>query len=115
MITPHVLSFAARNHRGRFYIPTITNFFNGIQVRNVLFDTGCSSLLLRYPLDTGFPADFMQQGRYEWKVLTSRGTGAVHSLVLIVRIRLGAIFPLTLASKQQAPSLNWAAELSTNY
>jgi hypothetical protein len=48
---PDVLCFAAHNRRGRFYIPCNTNEFGGMHVDNVLFDSGCSTLLLPFPLE----------------------------------------------------------------
>lgn len=97
---PHVLCFAARNRRGRFYIPLTTNNFGGIAVNHVLLDSGCSTLLLPFPISTGFPTAFLS-ARYKWIVSSSRGTGAVHSPVLKIKLRLGGEFPLTLAGKDQ--------------
>lgn len=99
---PHILCFAARNQRGRFYIPLTTNNFGGIAVNHVLLDSGCSTLLLPFPVGTGFPAAFFS-ARYKWIVSSSRGTGAIHSPVLKINMRLGGEFPLTLAGKAQPP------------
>ena len=52
---PHVLGFAARNQRGRFYIPSKTNQLGSVPVDHILLDKGCSTLLLPFPLATGFP------------------------------------------------------------
>lgn len=101
---PQVLSFAARNRRGRFYIPSKDNAFGGMRVENVLFDSGCSSLLLPFPVDAGFPAQLTTPSVYEWIVSASRGTGAVHSPVLKIKKRIGQ-FACTLAGKVQ-PSLH---------
>jgi hypothetical protein len=98
---PDVLCFAARNRRGRFYIPCKNNSFGGVHVDNVLFDSGCSSLLLPFPLECGFPASFMEPARYKWTVSSSRGTGAVHSPVLKISMHIGGGFACTLADKQQ--------------
>ena len=46
---PLVLSFAARNQQGRFYIPTTNNSFGD------MIDSGCSTLLLPFPLAGGLP------------------------------------------------------------
>ena len=97
---PHVLCFAARNHRGRFYIPCKINSFGGVPIENVLFDSGCSSLLLPFPLENGFPPELMTPAICQWIVSSSRGTGAVHSPVLKIKRRMGK-FPCTLADKEQ--------------
>lgn len=68
---------------------------------NVLFDSGCSTLLLPYPLTTGFPTKFLNTARHQWIVSSSRGTGAVHSPVLKIIIRIGRRFTCTLAEKRQ--------------
>jgi hypothetical protein len=99
---PQVLCFAARNRRGRFYIPCKDNIFGGITVENVLLDSGCSTLLLPFPLDRGFPAQFLESAVYQWIVSSSRGTGSVHSPVLKVKKHFGN-FPCTLAGKEQPP------------
>ena len=98
----HVLCFAARNRRGRFYIPVTNNDFGGILVDHVLLDSGCSTLLLPFPLTAGFPNVFCTS-RYFWTVSSSRGPGAIHSPVLKIKLRLGGEFPLTLANKEQPP------------
>jgi len=100
---PDVLCFAARNRRGRFCTPRNTNEFAGLHVDNVLFDSGCSTLLLPFPLATGFPTIFLETARYQWIVSSSRGTDpeAVHSPVLKIKIRIGRRFTCTLADKQQ--------------
>lgn len=98
---PHVLIFAARGKNGRFYIPSTENSFGGVNVNNTMFDTGCSTLLLPYPLQTGFPADLMNGFLYSWVVGTSRGTGALHSQVLKITSKIRRKFPVTLAGKQQ--------------
>jgi hypothetical protein len=97
----HVLCFAARNRRGRFYIICNTNEFGGTHVDNVLLDSGCSTLLLPYPLATGFPTSFLETARYQWIVSSSRGTGAVHSPVLKILVRIGRRFTCTLADINQ--------------
>ena len=101
---PNVLCFGARNHRGRFYIPCTTNQFGGLPVAHVLLDSGCSSLLLPFPLKRGFPEGLLLPEIYKWSVSSSRGTGAIHSPVLKITMRLGGRFPCTLAGKEQ-PSL----------
>jgi hypothetical protein len=98
---PDVLCFAARNRRGRFYIPCNTNEFGGIHVDNVLFDSGCSTLLLQYPLARGFPTSFLETARYQWIVSSPRGTGAVHTPVLKILILIGRRFTCTLADIHQ--------------
>lgn len=97
---PHVLCFAARNRRGRFYIPCKRNSFGGVPVDYVLLDSGCSSLLLPYPLENGFPPELMNPALCHWVVSSSRGTGAVHSPVLKIKQHIGR-FPCTLADKEQ--------------
>ena len=98
---PQVLCFAARNRRGRFYIPCTTNNFGGVHVAHVLIDSGCSSLLLPFPLNSSFPQALLLQARYKWTVSFSRGTGAIHSPVLKITMHLGGGFPCTLAGKEQ--------------
>ena len=98
---PNVICFAARNHRGRFYIPCTTNEFGGLSVAHVLLDSGCSSLLLPFPLESGFPENLLLPEIYKWSVSFSRGTGAIHSPVLKITMRLGGRFPCTLAGKEQ--------------
>lgn len=73
---PHVLCFVASNHRGCFYIPCKRNSFGGVPVDNVLLDSGCSSLLLPYPLVNGFPPELLNPAQCNWVVSSSRGTGA---------------------------------------
>jgi len=99
-----VLSYAARGRNKRFYIPSTENYFGGIRVNNIMFDSGCSTLLLPYPLETSFPPELLNNSLYSWVVGTSRGTGAVHSLVLSVSSRIGRKFPVTLAGKAQGES-----------
>jgi hypothetical protein len=96
---PDVLCFAARNQRGRFYIPCNTNEFGGVHVDNVLLDSGYSTLLLPFPLATGFPTSFLETTRYKWRIVSSSrgGTGAVHFPVLNILIRIGTRFTCTLA------------------
>jgi hypothetical protein len=77
-----VLCFAARNRRGRFYIPSKDNVFGGMVVENVL------------PLE--WRAD-----EYNWVVSFSRGTGAVHSPVLKISMHLGLEFSCSLGGKEQ--------------
>jgi hypothetical protein len=72
-----------------------------MHVDNILFDSGCSTLLLPYPLATGFPTSFLNTARYKWIVSPSWGTGAVHSPILKILIRIGRRFTCTLADKQQ--------------
>ena len=96
-----VFCFAARNRRGRFYIPLTTNSFGGLPVPHVLLDSGCSTLLLPFPLDRGFPQDFTTPEYYSWAVSSSQGTGAVHSPVLKIKRRMGGKFPCILAGKDQ--------------
>jgi len=99
---PQVLCFAARNRRGRFYIPSKRNSFGDVHVDNVLFDSGCSSLLLPFPLEAGFPPALLESAMYNWIVSSSRGTGAVHSPVLKILPHLrGRGFDCTLADKEQ--------------
>mmetsp|Transcript_40331 Transcript_40331/g.97342 ORF Transcript_40331/g.97342 Transcript_40331/m.97342 type:complete len:286 (+) Transcript_40331:61-918(+) len=97
---PQVLAFAARNRRGRFYIPSRHNEFGGVHVDHVLFDSGCSSILLPFPVASGFPDELLKQVRYQWIVSSSRGTGAVHSPVLKIRMILGG-FACTLGGRGQ--------------
>ncbi|KAL7555522.1 hypothetical protein ACA910_020311 [Epithemia clementina (nom. ined.)] len=101
---PQVLCFAARNRRGRFYIPMTTNNFGGMPVNHVLFDSGCSSLLLPFPLQDGLPQPWLEEF-YIWAVSPSRGTGAIHSPVLKIKPRIGPNFTCVLAGKVQ-PNLN---------
>ena len=98
---PQVLCFAARNRRGRFYIPCTANSFGGVPVAHVLLDSGCSSLLLPFPLNSSFPQAFFLHARYKWTVSFLRGTGAIHSPVLKITMHLGSGFPCTLAGKEQ--------------
>mmetsp|Transcript_30498 Transcript_30498/g.55184 ORF Transcript_30498/g.55184 Transcript_30498/m.55184 type:complete len:193 (-) Transcript_30498:222-800(-) len=98
---PNVLCFAARNRRGRFDIPCKRNSFGGVPVDNVLLDSGCSSLLLPYPFENGFPPELMDPALCNWVVSSSRGTGAVHSPVLKIKKYIGG-FPCTLADKEQS-------------
>jgi len=101
---PQVLFYAARNRRGRFYIPMTTNNFGGMPVDHVLFDSGCSSLLLPFPLQDGLPRPWLEEF-YSWVVSSSRGTGANHSPVLKIKPRVGPNFACVLAGKVQ-PNLN---------
>jgi hypothetical protein len=101
---PDVLCFASRNRRGRFFVPSKQNSFGGVQVDNVLFDAGCSTLLLPFPLENGFPPTLTDPSFCKWTVSYSRGTGAVHSPVLKIKKHcLG--FHCTFADKPQ-PSLD---------
>ena len=102
---PQVPCFAARNRRGRFYIPLTRNSFGGVNVPRILFDSGCSSLLLPFPGSAGFPEELLLRSRYEWTVSWSRGPGAVCSPVLKIKSRLNRGFTCTLAGKQQPPLL----------
>ncbi|CAB9516222.1 expressed unknown protein [Seminavis robusta] len=97
---PQVLCFAARNRRGRFYIPMTTNNFGGMPVNHVLFDSGCSSLLLPFPLQDGLPQPWLEEFN-KWAVSSSRGTGAIHSPVLKIKPRIGPNFTCVLAGKVQ--------------
>jgi hypothetical protein len=103
---PHVLCFAARNRRGRFYIPCKQNSFGGVHVDNVMVDSGCSSLLLPFPLSDGFPPELSTVELCQWFVSSSRGTGALHSPVLKINKRLSAGFRCTLAGRDQPLELN---------
>eukprot|EP00977_Amphora_coffeiformis_P002355 scaffold443_cov177-Amphora_coffeaeformis.AAC.2 len=101
---PQVLCFAARNRRGRFYIPMTNNSFGGMSINHVLFDSGCNSLLLPFPLQDGLPQPWLEEF-YVWTVSSSRGTGAVHSPVLKIKPLIGPNFACVLAGKVQ-PNLN---------
>jgi hypothetical protein len=103
---PHVLCFAARNRRGRFYIPCKQNSFGGVHVDNGLVDSGCSSLLLPFPLSDGFPPELSTVELCQWTVSSSRGTGALHSPVLKIKKCWSAGFRCTLADKEQPRELN---------
>ncbi len=100
-----MLCFAAHNRRGRFYIPCKNNSFDGVHVNNVLFDSGCSSLLLPFPLESGFLVSFMESARYKWTVSSLRGTEAVHSPVLKISMHIGGGFACTLVDKEQPVDL----------
>jgi hypothetical protein len=100
-----VLCFAARTRRGRFYIPSKDNVFGGMVVENVLIDSGCSSLLLSFPLEHGFPLEW-RTDEYNWVVSFSRGTRAVHSPVLKISMHLGLEFSCSPGGKEQ-PRLNF--------
>jgi hypothetical protein len=99
----HVLYFAARNRWGRSYIPcNKQNSFGGVPVDNVLLDSACSSLLLPYPFENGFPPQLMDLALCNGVLVSSsRGTGAVHSPVLKIKKYIGG-FPCTLADKEQS-------------
>lgn len=100
-----VLCFAARNRRGRFYIPSKDNVFGSVVVENVLIDSGCSSLSLPFPLVHGFPLEWRTKA-YNWVVSFSQGTGSVHSPVLKISMHLGLEFSCSLAGKDQ-PALKF--------
>jgi hypothetical protein len=101
---PDVLRFAARNRRSHFYILCKQNSFGGVPVDNVLVDSGCSTLLLPFPLSDGFPSDLLT-ALCHWTVSSSRGTGPLHSPVLKIKRHLGARFRCTLAGKEQPQEL----------
>lgn len=110
---PHVLCFAARNRLGRFYIPCKQNSFGGVPVDRVRLDSACrsSSILLPFPLENGFPSEFLDPALCHWIVSSSsssssRGTdGTVRSPVLTIKKRIDDGFSCTLAAKEQ-PLLN---------
>jgi len=83
-LPPYIKALAMRNHKKRFFIPSLMNSFGGIPYRNVMIDNGCSTLLLPYPgmeaLQAFSSKDFI------WKIGSSGGTtGPVNSVVLLIK------------------------------
>ena len=85
-ITLNGLIFVSqRNKRNRSYIPSTNNFFGGVQVKKVLCDSGCSSILL--PIEDGqlssifdlFPGD-----KFAYSIEGSNDVGG-RSPVLIIQ------------------------------
>lgn len=72
------------NHRNRCFIPSVKNYFGGVQVKKVLVDSGCSTILLpivenelKSLLDK-FPANL-----YIWRVGGSTGVGGGSKVLLV--------------------------------
>lgn len=77
--------FTYKNIKNRFFVPSKENYFGGVKIQYIMFDTGCNTHLL--PLEKDkinniielFPAD-----KYVWQISGSKGTGALSPPVLII-------------------------------
>lgn len=97
-----ILAMAVLNKKSRLFIPSKENKFGGIAYDNVMVDSGCSSVLLPFPIDDpGASLAGVANDRYDWTVTRSKGTGAVHSPVLKIKSKIGQEFDLKLAGKDQ--------------
>lgn len=98
-----VLAYAAKNNRSRMYLPEKDNFIGEIQYENVLVDCGCSSILLPFPGDGSILKEkYLDKLNYYWEIAKSKGTGAVHSPVLMIKaLMIDVGFPCVLVGKEQ--------------
>jgi hypothetical protein len=72
------------NHRNRCFIPSVKNYFGGVQVKKVLVDSGCSTILLpvaKNELEGLF--DMFPNDRYTWRVGGSTGVGGGTKVLLV--------------------------------
>ena len=97
-----VIVVAMKNARQRFFIPSVDNYFGGIQYDFVMIDNGSNSLLLPFPSSP----EVLQQYNdaiFSWEILWSEEPGAVHSPTLIInRIDGVAVGNIVLSGRHVA-------------
>ena len=101
-----VLAFASRNRKNRFFIPSTNNSIAGITYEKLMVDSGCSSMLLPFPATGAQELERrFRPMRFHFTVACSKGTGAVHSLVLKVKSKINQGFDMVLNGQTQPVSL----------
>jgi hypothetical protein len=101
-----VRAFASRNRKNRYFIPSTNNSVAGISYGKLMVDSGCSSVLLPFP-DGGVQVieRKFSPTRHEFTISSSKGTGAIHSLVLKIKSKMSQGFSIVLNGQLQPVSL----------
>ena len=88
--------FAVCNARNRYYLPSKQNFFAGLLIPYCLIDPGCSTMLI--PLSSLNLDEIISKYSspdFDWKISSSKGTGALKTPTLLVK-KYNYAFPLEL-------------------
>ena len=99
-----VILFSFENTKGRFFIPSKKNYFHGLEIPYVMFDSGCNSSLL--PLTQGQVKDLFNKfpltKGYRW----SLGMASSQSPTLIIKLS-GSQMQAQLATDASGPSIDF--------
>jgi hypothetical protein len=103
-----VILFSFENYKGRFFIPSKKNYFQGLEIPYVMFDSGCNSSLL--PLTLGQVKDlynrFPLSNGYRWSLGGFNGVASLQSPTLRIKSS-GSLMQAQLATDANGPSIDF--------
>ena len=77
-----IKAVALRTLKGSYYVPGKKNSFDDLEFENVLFDSGCASLLLPFPQTMTFEIFLQKYHKFPWSLGISAGKELFNSCTL---------------------------------